>query len=101
MIDMSGRIVGSIRVLSFAGVRPAGRTGRAYWNAECLGCGKRLCISGARLREREREGRSPSCGCMSLSRFTSERAREVGALGAARPGGWRRARAARAEKAKG
>jgi hypothetical protein len=77
IIPMEGVTVGSIRVLSFAGVRPAGRTGRAYWNAVCLACGKRLVISGAKLRERERENRSPSCGCVTSSRFNTKPGRKV------------------------
>lgn len=85
MIDMTNRRIGKLTVLSYAGSKFRGRSAKASWHCLC-DCGARLVVVGAHLRE----GTTRSCGCGA--RLTSERAREIGAKGSARPGGWRKAK---------
>jgi hypothetical protein len=86
MIDMSGKRIGKLTVLGYAGSKFRGRAARASFFCRC-DCGNEIVATGAHLRK----GHSKSCGC--ATRFTPARVREVGAKGSARPG--------RARKAKG
>jgi hypothetical protein len=85
MVDMTNKRVGKLTVLGYAGSKFRGRASRASWHCLC-DCGARLVVVGAHLRD----GNSKSSGC--ASRFTSERARLIGAKGSARPGGARKAK---------
>jgi hypothetical protein len=86
MVDMTGKKIGQLTVLSYAGSKFRGRSAKASFYCECS-CGATIITTGAKLREGQR-----SCGCTRVVTLTSERAREIGALGSARPGGWRKAK---------
>jgi hypothetical protein len=87
LIDMSGKRIGRLLVLSYAGSKFRGRAARASFFCR-RDCGREIITTGAKLRERE--GTAQSCGC--AARLTSARAREIGAKGSARPGGARKAK---------
>jgi hypothetical protein len=80
---MSGKKIGRLTVLSYAGSKFKGRASRASWFCACS-CGATTIATGAHLRE----GNTRSCGCGGPG-LTPERAREIGAKGSARPGGAR------------
>jgi hypothetical protein len=95
LIDMSGRKIGKLTVLGYAGSKFRGRASRASWHCSC-DCGREIITTGAKLRERE-GNTAQSCGC--AWRLTPERARELAARSNAI--GRKRARAAGARKRTG
>jgi hypothetical protein len=76
LIDMTGRKIGRLTVLSYSGSKFRGRSAKASWHCRC-DCGRRLVVVGAKLREGQE-----SCGC--LSRFTPERAKLISQQASAR-----------------
>lgn len=64
--DMTGKRIGMLTVLSFAGM---GKHGTALWNCRC-DCGNEKVVDGALLRN----GMSASCGC--LQKIATSRARK-------------------------
>jgi hypothetical protein len=73
MVDMTGKRIGKLTVLGYAGSKFRGRAARASFFCRC-DCGREIIMTGAKLRERE-GNTAQNCGC--AWRLTPERARKA------------------------